>query len=466
MAQRLHAGAAAVVVTPPLGVSLAGSYGDRRATGVLNDLHARALVLDDGATEAALIVLDLCWIADDVASRMREEIARATGIPGGRTILSATHTHSGPVTEKLAWYEPDASYLDVLVRRTADAVALARQRKQPARLLAGRGREASLSFNRRYWMRDGTLRTNPPFQSPDIVRPAGPIDPEVGVLRADDAETGRPIALLVNVPLHVAVVGGTAISADYPGVLADYFHRQLGPGVVTLFAIGCCGDVNHWDVRLPGPQNSQAMAERIGTVLAGEVAKVNARLEPVADGAALRCASREVDLPLRVPSAEELAWATERRDATMRQMDAEGLEAVRAHRVLRARRHGAPTKRVLVRVLAIGEVAYVSLPGEIFVELGMAIKEASPFPHTLVGELNGTAKDYVPTRKAYGEGGYEVVSSVFAEGSGERLVEAALDLLRASPPAPRHRGGEGSWSSPLRRNGEAAGGEASTEVRG
>ncbi|HVC31958.1 MAG TPA: hypothetical protein VNL16_00440 [Chloroflexota bacterium] len=428
MQQRLLAGAAAATITPPLGTSLAGLYRDRRATSILSDLSAKALVLGNGSSDVAIVVVDLCYVPADLADRARSRAESLTGIPAERVMLTCTHTHSGPVTVPSAWSEPDQSYLDVLVRRIGDAVCLAKQRQQEARLLVGHGTEETIAFNRRYWMADGTVRTNPRYQSPDLVKPAGPIDPEVGVIRVE-AATGAPIALLVNFPLHVAVLASTAISADYPGVLSDFFRKLEGPDLVVLFATGCCGDVNHCDFSKPGPQGGQPFVERIGTALAGEVTKVTTRLTPLTDASRIGFAQKVVELPLRVPTADDIVWAEARRDAEMQSMDAAGLAVVKAHRILRIRQHGWPTVTAMVQVMAVGDLAYVTLPGEIFVELGLGIKKRSPFPHTFVAELNGTAFGYIPTEKAYGEGGYEATSSLLMPGSGERLVETALELL-------------------------------------
>ncbi len=426
----LQAGAAAPVITPPLDISMAGGYGDVRARGVLNDLRARALVLDDGTTTVAIAALDLCSIDPSVVLRAQRRAAELTGIPADRIMVTCTHTHSGPLTEPNAWATPDPIYLDVLARRIGDAVALAHQDRRPARLLVGHGHETSVAFNRRYWMRDGSLRTNPRFQDPAIVRPAGPLDPDVGILRVEDAATGACLALLVNYALHVAVVGGQRYSADFPGVLERHIRKIEGPETVVLFAPGCCGDINHWDMSKPGPQSGQPVAEGIGAVLAGETLKVTPRCVPIAVEGGIRYRRRQVDLPLRVPSAEERAWAEQRFPFPMREMDALGLESVAAYRMWWINRHGQPTVTVEVQALAIGDLAYVTLPAEIFVELGLAVKRQSPFPHTMIGMLNGSSVDYyVPTEKAYGEGGYEVTNSPLAPGSGETLVDTALELL-------------------------------------
>jgi hypothetical protein len=133
---------------------------------------------------------------------------------------------------------------------------------------------------------------------------------------------------------------------------------------------------------------------------------------------------------LRVPTAAELAWARQAAQAELRGFDAAGLDVVRAHRMIRIHESGADRIPVEISAITVGDVAMVGLPGEIFVELGMAIKERSPFAHTYVFELCNDSIGYVPTRVAYEEGGYEATNTRLQPGTGERFVETALGLLQ------------------------------------
>lgn len=249
MSELLQVGAAEVVITPPLGISMAGYYEDRKASDVHDDLFAHAMVFAGAGRAAALVICDLIGLSPEVTGAARDLIETRTGIPRQAVMVCCTHTHTGPVvaTKKTSFGEPDAAYVDLVTRKIADAVHLAWLRRRPAAIRAGRSRADGIAFNRRYWMRDGRLRTNPPFQSPDIGEPAGPIDPEVGVLLASDAD-GSAIALVSNFALHPDQVGGTAIGADYEGVARRLLQSVLGPGVGVLCGNGCCGDINHWDM--------------------------------------------------------------------------------------------------------------------------------------------------------------------------------------------------------------------------
>jgi neutral ceramidase len=438
-AAELRAGAAAVVITAPAGTPMAGYYVDRAAEGVHDDLHAKALVLDVDGNRAALVALDLITTPRDLVEEARRAIEEATDLRGDAVMISATHAHTGPVLSGSALRDdaPGAGsdlarrYRAALPAKIAEAVRLAESRLAPARLRVGHGREASIAFNRRFHMADGSVGWNPGKLNPAILKPAGTIDPDVPIVYVESAE-GRPIAAYVNYAVHLDNVGGLQFSADMPYTLAGALAGFKGPDLVTIFTAGCCGDVNHIDVRWAEPQHGFANAARMGTILAGEVLRTWPRLEPVEPGS-IRCRSATVALDLPAVTPEEIAQAR----AIVERYRADGsdkpgfLETVGAFKVLDvAERAGKPLE-VEVQVIALGDaIAWVSLPGEIFVELGLAIKQDSPFPHTIVAELANGSIGYVPSRRAYAQGNYEVVSARCAAGSGERLVDAAVRLLQ------------------------------------
>ena len=442
-AGELRVGAAAVDITPPEGTPLAGYYAPRGSKTVLDPLASKALVLDLDGTRVALVVCDLISLPRRTVVEARELVENQTGLPGSHVMISATHTHTGPVVardsalDELTGANGDLGrrYTEALPGLIARSVALAEKNLAPGQAAAALGREEGLSFNRRFVMRDGTVSWNPRKLDPDVVRPAGPIDPDVGVVSFETPRAG-PIATYVNFAMHPDTTGGEGISADYPGVLSRLLADCKGAGMLTVFANGCCGNLNHRDIRWADAQHGPHEARRIGTVLAGDVCRTYPLLRTVkADG--LRVRSALVKLPLAPQTAGDVDRAKE---VVKRAQDPKVpfLEKVKAYRVLDvAARDGKPLE-VEVQVIALGDrVAWVSLPGEIFVELGLAIKKASPFPYTLLAELANGSVGYVPDRAAYEQGNYEVVSARCAAGSGELLVETASRLLGelgAAPP--------------------------------
>src|SRR6266511_359135 len=216
---KLSAGAATSNITPPLGCSLAGGMTDRIATDVNDELHVRALALDDGNTRLAIAICDLCALRKVQISQAKHSINSYTAIPMTNILVAATHTHSASAAAHLFQSVPDPKYQDWLVLRIADAVRLAENRLRPARIGWGAGREDRLVFNRRYFMRPGTIPPdpfggtadtvlmNPGIGNPNVLRPAGPVDPEVGVV-AVEALDGTPVAVLASYALHYVVGEG------------------------------------------------------------------------------------------------------------------------------------------------------------------------------------------------------------------------------------------------------------------
>jgi hypothetical protein len=433
----LRAGVASVVINPAMGTPMAGYYSPRAAAGVHDDLHAKAIVLEKDGVKAAMVSCDLLTLPRSIVVEARRIIESTAKIPADHVMISATHTHTGPTLPMGSARDPSEGgeaqrvdqYAATLPELIARAVKAADAALAPVAVFIGHGREEHLSFNRRYFMRDGTVGWNPGKLNSNIVKPAGPIDPDVPAVYFQSPD-GRPIATYVNFAMHLDTVGGTNLSADYPGALAELLGRIKGPQMLTIFTTGTCGDINHVDVSTRDAQHGPEEAARIGTVLAGEVLKTYARLTPVEPPGAIRVRSEIVKLPLADISGEDIDAA--RKTAVKFGKDApKFLERVNAYKVIDvAARQGKPLE-VEVQVIALGdEVAWVSLPGEIFVELGLAIKERSPFKHTIIAELANGSIGYIPTKRAYAEGNYEPVSARCAAGSGEMLVETAVRLLK------------------------------------
>ncbi len=437
VALTMTAGTGQVKITPPDGTPMAGYYYERGSTGVHDDLWAKALVMEAGGQRVALVTCDLINLTRRVVGESKRLIEQQTGLKAHQVMISATHAHTGPVVAGgSSRYDMAAApggkadaYAMGLPERIAESVRLALASMKPARVFAGAGSENLLAFNRRFHMTDGTVGWNPGKKNPKIVRPAGPIDPEVPVVYLQ-TEDGRPLVTYVNYAMHLDTVGGTEVSADFPYTLSTLLTGAKGGAMMTMFTMGCSGNVNHIDVSHATPQKGHQEAERIGTILAGEVMKTWARASP-AEAAALRSKTETVQLPLAPHKPEDVAWAKEVAARFGKPNAAPFLDMVKAFRVLDVdARQGRPLEAE-VQVVALGkEVAWVGLPGEIFVELGLAIKRSSPFTRTIVVSLANDNLGYIPNGKAYAEGNYEVVSTRCAEGGGEMLVDAASRMLK------------------------------------
>jgi hypothetical protein len=434
-------GAATVSITPTVGTPMAGYYFERKSEGVHDDLFAKAIVFDHGGVRAALVSLDLISTSSGMVEDARAEIERITKVPGRNVMISATHAHTGPILTGRGSRDAEfggknpltQAYNAELPRRIAEAVRNAEANLTKAQILAARGKETGIAFNRRFHMKDGTVGWNPGKLNPKILKPAGPIDPDVDLVFIKSAANDQtPLATYVNHAVHLDNVGGVQFSADMPATVSRLLGEVMGSGMLTCYTSGCCGDINHINVKWAEPQKGFENAERMGIILAGTVLKTWPNLRPITLGP-LAVKSTTVLLPIPTVTPDEIARATEivERHRSQTKNPPSFLDAVWGYRVLDTEaRHGKPIP-VEVQVIALGtELAWVSLPGEIFVELGLAIKQDSPFKQTTIAELANGAIGYIPTRRAYSQGNYEVVSARCAEGSGEMLVDAAIKLLK------------------------------------
>ncbi len=425
-----------MVITPPLGAALAGYYQNRAATGVHDDLHAKALVFAKDGVKAAVISLDLIFVTQPIVTEARKLIERQLGIPAKFVMISAIHTHTGPVLlTHPSRYNLEGrmeqiceEYTASLPGKIAEAAGRANAALQPATVRSAVGREPSLAFNRRYFMKDGTVAWNPGKLNPNIFRPAGPVDPSVPVLYFESRE-GKPIASYVNYAVHSDTVGGNVISADYSYTLGKALKDAKGADLISVFTIGCAGNVNHIDTGIATPQSGFTEAARVGTILAADVLRTM-RGAPLIDVTSIRAESEIVKVPLPVFRPEEVAWARETAATFGTSKPAPFIELVRAAKIVEvAERRGMPFDGE-VQVIALGDqVALVGLPGEIFAETGLGLKEDSPFPNTIVAEQANGALGYIPNRPAYAEGAYEVVTSRCAIGSAELLADSASRQL-------------------------------------
>jgi hypothetical protein len=238
----------------------------------------------------------------------------------------------------------------------------------------------------------------------------------------------QDLAFLTVFAMHLDTVGGTEYSADYPFYLARRLQPVLGNTCISLFGTGTCGDINHIDVTNPNPQGGQLEAARIGSALGRTVVSTLPGLVKVGSPR-LGAGSTVVAAPLQQYGPKEIAWAKESM-ALVGTNKLPFLKQVEACKILSLQKIGNTNLPMEVQVFRLSDqVAIVGLPGEIFVELGLEIKKASPFSTTLVVELCNDAPGYVPTKKAFAEGSYETVNSRVKPGGGEMLVKAAVGLL-------------------------------------
>jgi hypothetical protein len=434
----LQVGFGAESITPLVPTPMAGYYGIRYSTDTHDPLWAKATVLDDGTTRVALVVVDLIATTPWMVSETRRLIEEKLSIPGSHVMISATHSHTGPML-----YEPDErvvgrfgnqteeakQYMLRLPEGIAKSVSLACESLKPLSAAFGEGEERQLGFNRRFFMKDGTVGWNPGKRNPSIVRETGPTDDQLPFVVFSN-EQGDTSGILSSFAIHLDTVGGTQWSADVPYTVQETLNRVFGEGIHSQYATGACGDVNHINVRSSERQGGHRESARIGTRLASAILRAWDSRKPVTN-VRLAAETQIVRIPVQSHPGEKSLWAKQ----TLAKMSEPTLppfmEMVEAYRIADVESRPDGFIEAEVQVISMGhEVAWVSLPGEIFVQLGIAIKDASPFQSTSIHELANGSIGYVPTRQAYSQGNYEVISARCGEGSGEMLVDAAIALLR------------------------------------
>lgn len=449
-AEVFHIGAARRDITPPPG----SSHYRGTSSGVHDPLYARALVLRQGDERGALVICDLSGISRDLSIAVRQRISEQTGIPFANISITGTHTHTGPryqgevseylqkrASAQVTSESREKNYGAHLIEQVVGAAVDASKTARSAQLQATAARQEGLSFNRRFLMKDGRVRFNPGFQNPDIVRPMGPVDPEVGIVLFRDAAGGAPLASLTVFALHLDTVGGNEYSADYPIYLSEGLRKQFGSDFVSLFGTGTCGNINHYDVSRPGPQRGHdGRTREIGQNLATTVSAAITRLARAVQ-ASLRVRSETLFVPLQNYTEAELAWAESGSTKSpypgreflqqRRRSKFLSLKTLRENEAIPPSVSGGDwTLPLEVHAFRLTEdTAVITLPGEVFVELGLAIKKRSPFQNTLIIELANASISYVPNREAFTQGDYEVINSRLQPGGGEILVETALKIL-------------------------------------
>jgi len=438
----IRAGAYAMDVTPEkFPISVNGGFNDRKATSANDPLHARCLVLDDGKTKLAIVVVDSCVIPRNLMDAAKVLAEKKTGIPAANILISATHTHTAPTVTSVFQSDADLGYVEFLTKKIADGIEKAHKNLMPAKLAWGVAEEPNQVFNRRWRMKPGVknldpfggdtdkVKMNPPRMSPDLLEPAGPTDPRVTVLSVRTADD-KPLALFANYSLHY--VGDLPpLSADYFGVFADSVATKLkaGKDFVGILSNGTSGDVNNINFReeaaktKPG-ERCRLVADAVATTAVKAVAK-----EEYQTDCLLKVATKEIELGVRKPTAEEL----KRAEAILEKAkgrELRGAEEVYARETVMIAKYPDKVK-VLLQVMVIGGRAIVTIPCEVFAEIGIRIKKTSPWKTTCVVSLANGYFGYLPTPEQHALGGYETwrARSSFLEVNASVKIEKAIGEL-------------------------------------
>jgi hypothetical protein len=426
----MYAGAARIDITPTSRVSMDGMIRAHDSDGIHDPLYARALVISnssDLADQLAIVALDLCAISSEDAHRACLMIAERSGLNAERIVLAPSHTHSGPATFGF-FCERENEYSDLLLHKVCDVVLEAMENRIEVMVGYGRGDEQTVSNYRRFKDADGKIvmfwERDPSNGDMEVL---GTSDPELGLLQFVDArDPSRVIATLVNHAGHPNVMSGEnyMLSADYPGVMCRILDERFGG--ISIFTNGAQGsvDIDNWKYRdWDGmEQIGRRLADAAGHAAEGIVYSLES----------LRVGRYEYDVPSRKISDRELSWAKEILKETGGKLQpiADGVGDDYKAVLFKNLREIQDTKVHVSQIsFAIGDTAYLTVPGELFTEIGKRIKNESPFRHThIIGLANGYI-GYIPTREAIVQGGYEVETRDVHEVAGETIETMSMTLL-------------------------------------
>jgi neutral ceramidase len=444
----LRAGAAAVDVTPrEFPLNMPGGFSDNFATSAHDPLHARALVLDDATTTLAMVVLDNLGAPPEVLDEAKDIASKSTGIPANRMLISSTHTHSGPPSNAKEGPAPAVAYRKLLVQGLAESITKAHAALRPAAVGVAVHPLPEEVFNRRWFLKSGKMPLNPfgkldqvkmnPGTSPDVLdRPAGPTDPEITIISVQDANP-RPLALFANYALHY--VGGMPrgqISADYFGEFSRLMPSRLrgGEGFVAMMSNGASGDVNNIPFLVTRPPREPFEQIRIVAQKAADASWLaHRKIERHRSDLRLGMRQREIVLKYRRPTDEQVAEAKE----VLAVKDAEAIARLPqraqnyARSVIRAAERKEDTLTVQLQAIRIGDLAVCGIPFETFVQIGLELKDRSPFPQSIVIGLANGRHGYLPTPEHHRLGGYEtwLGTNQVQVDTSVILIENLLEML-------------------------------------
>ncbi|MBE7024936.1 MAG: hypothetical protein E7408_02640 [Ruminococcaceae bacterium] len=443
----LKAGFGRVNVNPMMGIDISGYYKVRKADGILDDLEANAIAFSVDNKKTVMICIDALGFSKSIMDDFRASIAEKLDIPKECVFISATHTHTGPsasLSPEDTMDDLQMEYLDFLKNRVVDAAQFALDDLKPAKMGWGIGQAPRVAFVRRFRMKDGSVKTNPGVNNPEILAPIGDVDERVNVLRFD--REGAESLILVNFGNHPDVVGGCKISADWPGFVRRTVEKAID-NTKCVFFNGAQGDVNHVNVApIGGEMNDMfidfddvargyAHARYIGRVVAGGVLQVYDKVKYV-DVDSIQAVEQIVKVSANKGTAEELVEAKRIHALHEAGKDEElpykGMmltTVVASARRMVTLADGPDFFEIPLTGITLGPVAFVGIPGEPFTGIGRGLKEAEEFDMILPVCCANGYEGYYPMQDSYDEGGYEAGTSRFKAGTAEQLILEGRALL-------------------------------------
>ena len=426
-------GAAAAEFTPAPGLTLLGQMYERIASHKRDPLTANAVAFRQGRETVVLVAVDICILNEPFVRQTQQLFAKRTGLPSGKLLIHATHTHVAPTVFDLLTAKANPGFVARVQKAILDAAVRAVRDLKSVAVFSGTGQMDQMGWNRRAMFRDGSSRMYSDSETPGFIGLEGPRDPALPVLFARDA-SGAIKVVVVNFATHPNCLEGERYySADLPGEVRRQLKALLGPAVVVVYLTGSAANVAPSildPLEADQPWRGVTGMQRSGLYLAGEAAKVIASATRPIPAPVLRVLQTKLQIPVRPwpkPGAinDPFPWLKNRPD---HQCYYAAAKAEWPDRI--AKRNPVP---VLVNVIRVGDTAFCTNPSEFFVEHGLTIRKLSPARVTFISELTDGYCGYVPTKKAFSRGGYETwpaPTSQLASVAGPKIIAGTSALLR------------------------------------
>ena len=436
-----------VCITPPLGTPIVGYYMERRVSGVLDDVYAATVAISCGESAALFISVEVCELSTAQCNAYRKQISEATGVAEGAIFINCSHTHtggqpgsSGALGTGAKSPEYELAIGDAMVKASLEAMA----DLKPSVLSYAKGEAKGISFIRRYRMKDGGVQTNPGVDNPNIDHALGTPNDAVQLLKAE--REGADDIYVVCFGTHADSVGGDLISGDWPGFVRTTIEGAI-EGSKCLFLTGSQGDVNHINTApteadrrgldydtFDGVPRGYEHAKHMGRVVAGAVLEIAGKTVNVKPDD-IKFGIKEIDVPSHRENERE---AEARRvlelynNGRQDELPYKAMElttvVAEANRIV-ALLNGPDSFPFVLSAISIGNLVFLGIPGELFVELGRRVERESVFDATFVCCLTNGGDCYFPTESAYDEGGYEARSSKLDRSVEEIVVNGVKELF-------------------------------------
>ena len=443
----LKVGFGRVNITPPMGINIVGYAVVRKAEGVLDELEVNAIALADGNRKVVMLSVDNIGIGKIYYEQFKQTICEQVGLKREELFIHSIHTHTGPALRPVAGekeMQMVETYKDFVLGRCVDVAKFALADLKPAKMGYGIAKAPNIAFIRRYRMKDGSVKTNPGVNNPDILHPIGQTDESVSVIRFD-REGGETI-VVANFGCHPDTVGGNKISADWPGFTRRFVEKAID-NTKCIFFNGAQGDVNHVNVHptngdfndmfndFDGCSRGYGHARHMGRVIAGAVMQVYDKVN-YTDDTEIKCLQRVHDIPANVPDPKDMPLSRKYHELHLAGRDDEipykammlTTVVAEAGRMIRLE-HGPESFPFLLSAISIGKVALFGIPGEPFNGIGKAIKETEGYDMILPCCCVNGYEGYFPMQDSYDEGGYEARSSNYKAGVAEKIIAYGKEML-------------------------------------